>query len=353
MPFELSFDELDGYVEQICTGKKVVHVEDESGAPRPLVFRYPTSDDQLVANLIYQRALREAEEEGIPSIEEVETLIKERKLFTPEDEAKIEKLQSRIEGQKAILAKTTRVPARRDRLKDVINNLQEEIDKIRMKRELLLENTRERKASEAKFLYLTQRGVYDPFTGGRVWDCQEAFEREYDFRFRRRVFVEYIVFSYGLRQEIMRYIARSNIWRIRYVTAIKTSESLFGLPIKDYNVDQLMLLYWSHFYQSINEMLPDDRPGEEIIEDDQALDAYMKDWQADQSREATASRAKKGKQYGSNSAWDHGETLVMRSNPMHRDIEYSETLVEKSVHGDNSSVDAAPTNRSKLSKRQR
>ena len=57
------------------------------------------------------------------------------------------------------------------------------------------------------------------------------------------------------------------------ITAVKTSDPLFGIPISDYSVDQLMVLYWSHYYQSIYEMLPDDRPEETIIEDDAALDA--------------------------------------------------------------------------------
>jgi len=344
--FELPFEELDGYIEQICTGRKLVFVEDGVGNERALVFRYPIKHDQLVADLIYRQALKEAEEMEIPSIEEVELLIRERGIFTEEDEGKIEKLKSRMEGQKAVLAKTTRVRARIDRLTKVIADIQEEINLILLKREAQLENTRERKASEYKHLYLTQRGVYDPYSMSLWWETKEDFEKEPDFRFRRKVFVEYIVFSYGLRQEVIRFVARSNVWRIRYVTATNTSESLFGVPIKDYSVDQLMLLYWSHYYQSINEMLPDDKPSDEIIEDDQALDAYMRDWQAERGRDTAASRAKKGKRYGDKSAWDHGETLVMKSNPMHQDIDYSETLAEKSVQK-GAALDAAPIGRGK------
>ena len=350
MGLELSFEELDGYIEQVCAGCKTVFITDESGTERPLLFKYPTKHDQLVADLIFKAALKEAEEMGIPSIPEVETLIRERGIFTSEDEAKIERLRSKMEGQKAVLAKTTRVRARIDRLTKIINDIQGEIDKILLKREMQLENTRERKASESKYLYLTRNGVFDPFTNQKIWETEDDFNSESDFRFRRKVFVEYIIFSYGLKQEVLRYIARSNSWRIRYVTAIKTGDNLFGSPIKDYNVDQLMLLYWSHYYQSINEMLPDDRPSDEIIEDDHALDAYMKDWQAERSREASASKAQKGKRYGDNSAWDHGETLVMRSNPMHQDIEYSETLAEKNAAAAGNAVNAAPIGRQKKKK---
>ena len=97
-------------------------------------------------------------------------------------------------------------------------------------------------------------------------------------------------------------------------------------------------------------MLPEDRPDEEIIEDDQALDAYMKDWHADRKRDTAAAKAKKGKGYGDRSAWDHGETLVMKSNPMHEDIEYSDTLAEKAQHAGSKFHDAAPANHSKKSK---
>ena len=346
MAFELPFEELDSYIEQICTGQKVAHVENKFGDKVPLIFKYPAKDDQLIASLIYQRSLKEAEKMEIPSIDEVESLIRERGIFTEEDEAQIERLKSKMAGQKAVLAKTTRVKARVDRLTNIIANIQKDINKILLKREMQLENTRERKASEDKFLYLTRKSVYDPFTGLLYWASEEDFDNEVDFKFRRNVLLDYIVFSYGLQPNVLRYIARSNVWRIRYVTSLKTGADLFGCPIKDYNVDQLMLLYWSHYYQSINEMLPDDRPSEEIIEDDEALDAYMKDWQAEKSRERTASRAQKGQKYGEKSAWDHGETLVMRSNPMHQDIEYSETLAEKSKTS-GSSLDAAPVGRVK------
>jgi hypothetical protein len=72
-------------------------------------------------------------------------------------------------------------------------------------------------------------------------------------------------------------------------------------------------------------MMPEDRPADSLIEDDAALDAYMKSYMEEINRESSAAR--EGKQRGgTKSAWDHGETLVMRSNPLYEDIEYSETI---------------------------
>jgi len=350
MAFELSYEEMDGYLQQVCSGEKLLFVEDTNGEEVPVLVKYATAEDYQVAELEYRRALKEASDADLPTLVEMTKLIKSRGIFTDADEEKVAKIKRRIEGQKAVLAKTTRVPARRDRLKNIISNMESEIEAILMKREIGLELTQERKATEVKFLYLTYKGTFDPYTREPYWSDYESFNNEADFIFRKKLFIEYIFLIHGLKQEVIRYLARSNLWRIRYVTSTKTGESLFGRPVSQYNVDQLTLLYWSHFYQSVYEMMPDERPSDGIIEDDQALDAYMTDWQADRNRDAAASKAKSNKQYGQSSAWDHGETLVMKSNPMHQDIEYSDTLAEMAIHSGESNVDAAPIGKSKKSK---
>jgi hypothetical protein len=72
------------------------------------------------------------------------------------------------------------------------------------------------------------------------------------------------------------------------------------------------------------------------------LDAYMKDWHAERNRDAVAARSKNKSKYGKDSAWDYNETLVMESNPMHKDIEYSDTIAEKVQGKGVNTLDAAP-----------
>ena len=76
----------------------------------------------------------------------------------------------------------------------------------------------------------------------------------------------------------------------------------------------------------------------------------MKDWHEDRNREDTASRAKAGKGYGQNSAWDHDETLVMKTNPIHEDVDYSNTVADLAKFDGNIDFDAAPIGRSKKEK---
>ncbi len=187
--FELSYEDMDGYIQQIGSSEKIAYVKDFREEEVPILFKYPTSKNKLLAEYQLKKYLAEAQEMGLPTIEEMEETIRLRKIFTAEDEAKIEKLNSRIAGQEAILAKTTRVPARRDRLKEVISTLKSEVEAIQYKREISLELTQERKALEGKFLYLTHKGTFSPETGEPFWENRVAFDDEPDFLFRKRVFV--------------------------------------------------------------------------------------------------------------------------------------------------------------------
>ena len=72
-------------------------------------------------------------------------------------------------------------------------------------------------------------------------------------------------------------------------------------------------------------MMTNDRPPDSIIEDDAALDAFMKNYFEEREREATASRERKRKDSGKiASAWDHQEVIVTKSNPISGDVKYSE-----------------------------
>jgi hypothetical protein len=102
---------------------------------------------------------------------------------------------------------------------------------------------------------------------------------------------------------------------------MKTSEPLFGIPTSEYTIDQLNLIYWSNYYQSIYEMMPEDRPSDFVIEDDEALDAYMENYYKDRNKEVAA-RKSKSKRGGKLSAFDSEEVIVTRSHELYEDIEY-------------------------------
>jgi hypothetical protein len=324
---DLSYEKVEALINEISIGGRFVQVSNLSGTELVLFISHPTALDKVYAELQYQKSYDKAISEGFLTVEETSDIMRRKGMFTKEDEEKVEKLKQQIEAQEALLQKTTKVPARRDGVKENIRSLREKLMTILQKKETGLDFCAERKAQECKYLYLSWRNTRDKYTQELIWPTKEQFDNELDIVLRRKTLLEFIKLSAGIETSVLRFISRHNLWRIRYITSTKTGTPLFSRPIEDYSVDQLSLAYWSYFYSSIFEMLPDERPPEYIIEDDESLDAFMKSYSEEKNREASASREKRSSdKKGVKSAWEHGETLVMRSNPLYKEINYSETV---------------------------
>jgi hypothetical protein len=189
----------------------------------------------------------------------------------------------------------------------------------------------ERKADEASLLYLTWAAVHST-SGDKYWETFEDFEKETDLVLRDRIRVAFINFNRGLPTVTVRFLARHNLWRVRYVAALKTGGSLFCRDLNDLTPDQLGLLYWSNYYQSIYEMMPDDQPDDDIIRDDEALDRYMEQFAKMRERDRNESKARDGSGSLASkklSAWDRGEELIITpANKHYMDLSYTEDRVQ-------------------------
>ena len=142
---------------------------------------------------------------------------------------------------------------------------------------------------------------------------------------RNSILLTFLQFRSGIETDAIRFIARHSLWRIRYVTSQKVSDELFGVLTSQYTNDMLNLAYWSNFYQNIYEMMPKDRPPDLIIEDDDALDAYMKSYYEERNREDASERHKHQTQSrrGQLSAFNKEEVIVTQSSELYEDIEYT------------------------------
>ena len=323
---DLSYEQVESLISEISLAGKLAEVPTNNGKLKLVFVSHCTGMQRARAEFEYDKAYEKALSDGFMTADETRALLVDKGAVPFVDELDIERLQSKIQGQEAYLSKLMIVPAKRERTIENINRMKKELDVLLNKKEEGLDYTAEKIAYEQKYLYMTWCGTKDPVTRELYWPTKNDFDNERDLVFRRELFLKTIKISGGKEVGILRYLARHNVWRIRYLTSVKTGESLFGIPILDYSLDQLMLTYWSQYYESIYGMLPEDRPSDSIIEDDAALDAYMKSYLEERNRESTSARESKNSGKGVKSAWSHEETLVMKSHPAYEDIEYSETV---------------------------
>ena len=166
-------------------------------------------------------------------------------------------------------------------------------------------------------------------TGEKYWESFEAFEAETDLFLRNSVIAQFSKFNRGLSLKEIRFLSRHVLWRIRYTAGLKIGGPLFPGGLQDLTTDQQSLLYWSNYYQSIYEMLPDEQPADEIIQDDEALDAYMEAYFKKRELEKNEGRLKrrsggKGKLSSENSA----EVIITSNHPEYLGLEYSDKRVQ-------------------------
>jgi len=317
---DLTIDEIEKCLCRIFTGREIVCVGDGEKDIK-LVFIQPNNYVRLAANSIYDRVYKEALDDGILSLKDLEKLIRERNIFTSEDEAKVDSLRSKLEAQRVLLSKTTRVKARSDRIKDVMVGLEQKIRVIEHKKYSKLSMAAETKAEEERSNYLCWASIYAENGENLYWLRYEDFLKENNIIFRGNILSTFLKFYGGIDTAIVRYIARSSLWRIRYVTSQKVSDPLFGVPTSQYTNDMMNLAYWSNFYQNIYEMLPEDRPSDLLIEDDESLDAYMQEYYKERNQEDNARRSRNTTR-GKLSAFNSEEVIVTQSNELYEDIDY-------------------------------
>ena len=212
---ELTSDEVERYLNRIFTETELVYVSDKL-----FIFKQPNNSIKAHSDLVYDRSYHSAVSSGLLPVVELEKLIKERNLFTEEDEDKLVELNTQKFAQESILSKTTKVKARQERLLGIIDKIDEKIAKLESKRTSKLSMSADAKAEEERALYVCWACVYDD-NMEKHWATFEDLLNEKDVGFRNELLLKFLNFRSGVDTTIIRYLARHNLWRIRYVTSQK------------------------------------------------------------------------------------------------------------------------------------
>jgi len=312
-----TYEETDAYLIKVFSGCDYVYVDDDT----LVVFKFPSFEIKQRARVVYQKSFSSAVSQGMLPVAELEALVEKRNIITVADKFNVKKLQDQLEAQEILLAKTTRVKANQDRIKSTIRRLKHEVREIEIKKSSKMMLSAETKAEEDKTLFLCTRCTYREDGETLFWPTYPDALKETRLEFKDKILLSFIRFYSGLPVSIIRELARISLWRIRYINSMKTSDPLFGVPTSEYTSDQLNLVYWSNYYQNIYEMMPEDRPSDLVIADDDALDAYMKTFYEERNRKDSR-RKHNSSRSGKLSAFDSEEVIVTRSHELYEDISY-------------------------------
>ncbi len=313
----LSYDDLELILLCIFTESKIVYIDSINDY---VVFKHANNRYKLLSNMVYTKAYKDAISDGLLPIDELKTIIEKRNIFTAKDKESVIKIQNQINAQQVVLAKTTKVKANMDRVKSILSRLEQELANVQFKLTSKLIMSADTKAADTKNHFLCQLSTFK-IDDALFWPMMQNMKSELNIESKNEILNKFLEFQNGVDTTSIRCLARYGPWRIRYISSVKTGEQLFGKPTTDYTIDQLNLFYWSNFYSNLYDMMPEDRPSDAIIEDDESLDAFMKDYDAVRSKEE-ASRKTTKQTSGEMSAFDKDEVIVTQSHELYHDIKY-------------------------------
>ena len=221
----------------------------------------PTLEQDLEVQEVYINAYRQAEEDGFLQHEDMLESMKERGLWSDEEEERIKGLEKDIDKLKVELFQNKNredlVKQIRTYLKAGKDQLNEELSK-KMRN---YENTCEGLSQVAKVNRLIKLTCLRCDTG-----------EPYDFK---EIPKDNVMKLYGMQvlsEASTRELARTEPWSSTWILRDTETFELFSNK-EQLNADQKNLLVWARMYESVQESL--DCPSDDVIEDDDMLDGWF------------------------------------------------------------------------------
>jgi hypothetical protein len=319
---EWSISELQKHIEEITSGQKVIAIDlSHQDLPRYVLFNYPSRQIKRLAELHEDRVTRRAIKDKIMTEEQMETFMRSKGIWTEKDDEKVEEAQEILEKWKLKLIDPDISEQSKGYARELIPKLEDNLFEIDKKRERMLSQTVERLARQEKYDFMVWACTYDIETEERLWDNYLTYCDKIEAEFKSKLLSEFLKYLIGHTTEQIRYIARNNLWRLDYIVSQKGGLHLFPAAAIDLTPDQKNLLWWTSYYQSLNEMLPEDQPDEWVIQDDEALDKYMESLHQERSKEISNRRAERSTGI---SAEKMATRLIMRSHPDYYKRQYDQ-----------------------------
>ncbi len=303
----MSPEEIERAVAKIAWGGRFIEARDLENTKHVLIIKSLSTRQRIFVDFIYDDALEEARRNGIFTKFDLYAKYKSKGLWTAEDDEKIQLLEEQIDK----LQKIAEHAKGRDkkRFDKQIERLEASYLKVKEKRHSLFSHSAERFADEIKSLGLVFCSVYDD-QERRLWDNWHVFMNDADDALIMNILMALRkIDTFNLKQ--IREVARSAAWRFRWNGA-KGIGNLFGKPVSEFDSEQQSLLYWSQVYDSVYESM--DRPPEDIISDDDALDKWFEDQNRKDKAKEVSEKGTIGKMQLSPKMRSSGEIFVV-TNP--------------------------------------
>ena len=254
---------------EICRNRYFVLINNH-----PHYFSFPNLKVQSQANQLYNQELKKLIRFGCLSQKQLLKLSIERGIYTKEEDTEYKRLLKfmRELNQKY---RSEIVFFQKKNLKKILRVERKKFFKIISKRQIALSRSAENYAERKKVQFLISECVLD-LEENRYWQDMDDI-LNLDLGKYREIFGNYILkfssFLNGLHEGIIRFIAHSNEWQLKYLAVQNTKSSLFEKSVSEWDINQINLCYWAGVYRSVLNSL--EKPPDIVIKNDFRFDIWL------------------------------------------------------------------------------
>jgi hypothetical protein len=258
---------------QIITDRRYLSATDDDGETVDLMVRSLTPTERARAEFIYNRAMRKARKNKLPTekqcmidaissgwwTKDKEKLIRLR--YAELDRIEKEREHYKHNKGKQIKYRTARIVATKA------------LDALLEEQASLCAHSAESYARTERANYVLSR-ITLSVDGIPRWKTYEDFLQQSCGGLLNSLVAAYNKIEAFTEKQI-RAVARSSGWSIMWNASKKCGDPLFNKSSTEYSSEQSLLCYWSLMYDSVYESM--EKPDDKIIEDDKALDKWFID----------------------------------------------------------------------------
>lgn len=257
----------------ITWDRRIVKIPDEINSTfHHCMLKIPTIEDHNMAYFIKSEVYDQAIAGGAPTEKQLMVEVVSADMWSVENEKFIEDAEDQVNQLESRLLKERNV-VQRKRIKREIEEIRGRYIHLQNERSAMVVNSAEYMAHERMILFLISRITLN-MGGECIWSNVDEFYDWYRSHKEAGIFLaKHIVNETIMDIKTIRRVARSGEWRLLWSAHSNNIQALFTPNIRELNINQKMLVYWSRVYDNAFEST--ERPDEETINDDDKFDVWF------------------------------------------------------------------------------
>lgn len=326
-------ENLDSQLNCILWGRRYISVDDAKGKSYILIAKDLELKDRVWIDFIYKQALADGKTKRLMTHSELAFYHDKAGVWTKASEHNLENLHNTLKKINKTLDEDDLSKRERKHTVKIKKSVEDEIGKVNLEKSRLFNNTIEVYSETAKINAVLFCTLYrDEDT--KFWETWDSFLEYGDKKFIDNA-INSVFSKTQMETSDIRAIARSATWRVKW-NAYKSSGNLFGKPLVELTTEQESIIYWSQVYDIVYESM--DRPPEDVINDDDALDEWFKE-QSKNRKKQDLENSKKNGRIGSSEIWRHGEVGIVVGEAIEADLRRAEKMGLASKNHDTMSLE--------------